>query len=88
MVKATPKRTAGSGADISDPERQRMAARNAKADVDDILMPIKVHNRGPEDAAAHILPQLWSRNSWVWGRAEGLCTFAHDLRFGAGRRAG
>ncbi len=45
MVKATPKRTAGSGADISDPERQRMAARNAKADVDDILMPIKVQNR-------------------------------------------
>lgn len=39
----------------------------AKADVDDILMLITVHNRGAEDAPLHILPQLWFRNTWSWG---------------------
>src|SRR6185437_12143289 len=38
----------------------------AKADVADILMRITVHNRGPEEAALHVLPQLWFRNTWTW----------------------
>jgi hypothetical protein len=38
----------------------------AKADVDDVLMRITVHNRGPEYAAIHILPQVWFRNIWSW----------------------
>ena len=25
-------------------------------------------NRGPEPAALHLLPTLWHRNSWAWGR--------------------
>ncbi|HVY70545.1 MAG TPA: glucosidase, partial [Verrucomicrobiae bacterium] len=25
-----------------------------------------VHNRGPEEAAIHLLPQLWFRNTWSW----------------------
>ncbi|HNO74167.1 MAG TPA: glucosidase [Nitrosomonas mobilis] len=38
----------------------------AKADVDDILMQITVHNRSTEDAPLHVLPQIWFRNTWAW----------------------
>ena len=38
----------------------------AKADVDDVLMRTTVHNRGPEPASIHILPQAWFRNTWSW----------------------
>jgi hypothetical protein len=38
----------------------------AKADVDDILMRVTIHNRGPEEATLHALPQLWARNIWSW----------------------
>lgn len=40
----------------------------AKADVNDILMRVTVFNRGPERATLHVLPQLWFRNRWSWGR--------------------
>ncbi len=39
----------------------------AKADQDDILVRITVHNRGPETAQLHVLPTLWFRNTWSWG---------------------
>src|SRR5215469_16299938 len=38
----------------------------AKADVDDVLMRVTVHNRGPEQALIHVLPQAWFRNIWSW----------------------
>jgi len=38
----------------------------AKADVDDVLMRVTVHNRGPREASIHILPQAWFRNIWSW----------------------
>ncbi|MFL6618478.1 MAG: MGH1-like glycoside hydrolase domain-containing protein [Povalibacter sp.] len=38
----------------------------AQASVDDVLMRITVHNRGPESARLHVLPQLWFRNTWRW----------------------
>jgi hypothetical protein len=38
----------------------------AKASPDDILMRVTVHNRGPEAAMIHLLPQLWFRNTWSW----------------------
>jgi len=38
----------------------------AKADPNDILWRITVHNRGPEPARLHVLPQLWFRNTWSW----------------------
>ncbi len=38
----------------------------AKADTDDILMQVTVHNRAPEAASVHVLPQLWVRNTWSW----------------------
>ncbi len=43
-------------------------AEYAKADVDDILVRITVANRGPEIATLHLLPTLWFRNTWSWGR--------------------
>jgi hypothetical protein len=43
----------------------------AKASVDDILMRVTVHNRGPEDATIHLLPQIWFRNTWSWKGGEG-----------------
>jgi hypothetical protein len=38
----------------------------AKADTDDILLLVTIHNRGPEAAELHVLPQLWARNTWSW----------------------
>lgn len=38
----------------------------AKADPEDTLIRISVHNRGPEAAPIHILPTLWFRNTWSW----------------------
>ncbi len=45
----------------------------AKAAPDDILVRITAANRGPEPAVLHLLPTLWFRNTWAWGRtgAEG-----------------
>ncbi len=40
----------------------------AKQDVDDILIRITAFNRGPELAQLHLLPTLWFRNRWSWGR--------------------
>jgi hypothetical protein len=39
----------------------------AKADAEDILVRITVHNRGPEAARLRVLPTLWFRNTWSWG---------------------
>ena len=38
----------------------------AKADPEDTLIRISVHNRGPEAAELHVLPTLWFRNTWSW----------------------
>lgn len=38
----------------------------ARADVDDILMRVTVHNRGDQDSTIHVLPHLWFRNTWSW----------------------
>jgi Mannosylglycerate hydrolase MGH1-like glycoside hydrolase domain len=38
----------------------------AKADTDDILLLVTIHNRGSEAAELHVLPQLWARNTWSW----------------------
>jgi len=47
----------------------------AKADVEDILVRIVASNRGPEYAPLHLLPTLWFRNTWSWGK-----TFAVQQR--------
>lgn len=50
----------------------------AKADVEDILIKITAFNRGPDAAPLHLLPTLWYRNTWSWGK---------DLRRPVVRRA-
>jgi hypothetical protein len=42
-------------------------AEYAKAAPDDILIRLRVVNRGPDPATLHLLPTLWLRNSWAWG---------------------
>jgi hypothetical protein len=43
-------------------------AEYAKGAPDDLLIRVTVVNRGPEAAALHVLPTLWFRNTWSWGR--------------------
>src|SRR5688572_9346886 len=38
----------------------------AQASPGEILVRITAHNRGPETAELHLLPQLWFRNTWSW----------------------
>ena len=42
----------------------------AKENAEDIVMRLRVHNRGPEAAPLHVLPHLWFRNTWGWGKEE------------------
>ena len=38
----------------------------AKEDADSLAIRITAHNRGPERAPLHFIPQLWFRNTWSW----------------------
>ncbi|MER3554108.1 MAG: glucosidase [Meiothermus sp.] len=40
----------------------------AKAGPNDILVKITAANRGSQTATLHLLPTLWFRNTWSWGR--------------------
>jgi hypothetical protein len=40
----------------------------AKATPEDICIVVECTNRGPEPAPLHVLPTLWFRNTWAWGR--------------------
>ena len=40
----------------------------AKADVEDLCVRIEVANRSPEAAEVEVLPTLWFRNTWSWGK--------------------
>ncbi|KAH9821407.1 glycoside hydrolase family 63 like protein [Teratosphaeria destructans] len=35
---------------------------------DELLFRVTAYNRGPEHAKLHILPHVWFRNTWAWGR--------------------
>jgi hypothetical protein len=41
---------------------------HAKAAPDDVCVTIAVTNHGPDPAPLDLLPQLWFRNTWRWGR--------------------
>jgi hypothetical protein len=43
-------------------------AEYAKNGPDDILIRLTVTNHGGESAPLHLLPTLWFRNCWTWGR--------------------
>jgi hypothetical protein len=40
----------------------------AKGAPDDLLVRVTAVNRGPEAAELHLLPTIWFRNTWSWGR--------------------
>jgi hypothetical protein len=41
----------------------------AKSSPDDILIKITICNRGAQPAQLHLIPTLWFRNTWSWGRS-------------------
>ena len=41
---------------------------HAKASPEDVCMTITATNHGPDPAPLHLVPQLWFRNTWAWGR--------------------
>ena len=45
-----------------------VAVTYAKAAPDDIAIVVEATNNGPDPAPLHLLPQVWFRNTWVWGR--------------------
>ena len=47
-----------------------VTAEYAKAAPNDILIRVTIANRGPEAATVHVLPTLWFRNTWSWGRTD------------------
>ena len=49
-----------------------VAVEYAKIEPEDLLIRISVSNRGPEAASIHVLPTLWFRNTWRWGRDDRL----------------
>jgi hypothetical protein len=40
----------------------------AKASPDDVCIVVDVTNHGPEAASVDVVPHLWLRNTWSWGR--------------------
>jgi Glycosyl hydrolase family 63 C-terminal domain len=40
----------------------------AKGGPEDICIRVQCANRGPDPAPLHVLPTLWFRNTWAWGR--------------------
>src|SRR5215471_12029841 len=56
----------------------------AKAEVEDLLMRITVHNRGDRIAPLWLLPQVWFRNTWSWTEDQKpSLTFEHPRRLAA-----
>jgi hypothetical protein len=62
-----------------------VAAEYAKASPDDVLIRITLSNRGPSAADLIVLPTLWFRNTWSWGReGEGYWRKPKLARIGPG----
>jgi hypothetical protein len=62
-----------------------VTAEYAKASPTDIAIRITLANRSGEDALVHVIPQLWFRNTWDWGR-EGQPGYAAKPRMWQGAR--
>jgi hypothetical protein len=52
----------------------------AKAAPDDILIRVTVENRAAEPARLHVLPTLWFRNTWSWGKTFGSTKTKPSMR--------
>ncbi|MGZ5446054.1 MAG: MGH1-like glycoside hydrolase domain-containing protein [Thermoanaerobaculia bacterium] len=44
----------------------------AKEDPETLVFRVTAHNRGPERAPIHVIPNLWFRNTWAWTNREGI----------------
>ena len=55
-------------------------AEYAKASPDDILIRLTIANRGPDTAPLHLLPTLWFRNVWSWGRTSNRPQLSRSAR--------
>ena len=42
----------------------------AKSDAEDILICLRIFNRGPDTQTLHVLPTLWFRNTWSWNTSD------------------
>ena len=61
----------------------------AKASPEDLLVRIRVYNRGPDAATVHLVPHLWFRNTWwqtpgaptptLWQGGEGIIAATHPV---------
>ncbi len=52
----------------------------AKDGPDDILIRLRIDNRGPIPQAIHVLPTLWFHNSWIWGCTHEGCSAKPRMR--------
>lgn len=52
----------------------------AKSQPNDILIRIRVANRGPDRAVLHLLPTVWFRNTWSWNCTHEGCTPKPSIR--------
>ena len=66
--KAQPEFELGDTGAFDDDRYFDVFAEYAKASPDDILITLTVANRGPEAAPLTLLPTVWFRNTWSWGR--------------------
>ncbi|WP_432799321.1 MGH1-like glycoside hydrolase domain-containing protein [Poriferisphaera sp. WC338] len=55
-------------------------AEYAKKSPNDTLIRITVKNHSDEDAPLHLLPQIWFRNTWVWGCTHEGCTLRPQMK--------
>jgi hypothetical protein len=77
LIEENRRRQAGGGPEyelldtgIFDDDRYfDVIAEYAKVDPEDMVIRLRVHNRGPEAAPIQVLPHLWFRNTWAWGEA-------------------
>jgi hypothetical protein len=53
---------------LSDDRYFDIVLEYAKVDPDDFFISVTATNRGPDAADLHVLPTLWFRNTWAWGR--------------------
>ncbi len=53
---------------FADDRYWSVTADYAKASPTDMCIVVTVANRGPDAATIHVLPTLWFRNTWAWGR--------------------
>src|SRR5206468_2051390 len=66
-----------------------VTAEYAKASPEDILVRVTIASRGPDAAPLHVLPTLWFRNTWSWGRTgegywpKAACHDRLEIRAGA-----